>query len=246
MEADDLNLLPGVPAVYVRHRLAKAGGKELRGNFFSIDSSAALAVNAFAWFHAHPGRLPLIPGLETTGWPPVRIDVERCLRFPWRGGKHPWLDACLETLSTLIGIESKRHEPFRDEKKVEFSGAYDRRVWGDYMGPFEAMRDSLRTRPDTFQHLDAAQLVKHAFGLITQSKKIEKRPILVYLYAEPSRWPETAIALHRLEIDQFARSVSGAAVAFISARWSDWLKTWKSAGTDVAEHACRISERFDV
>lgn len=45
------------------------------------------------------------------------------MRFPWAGGRHPWLDAAVETERYLIGVESKRFEPFRDAKSVRLSDA---------------------------------------------------------------------------------------------------------------------------
>jgi len=46
------DFLPGVPSDYVLSRLAKARGHEIsHGKLVSSNSSAALAVNTFAWFH---------------------------------------------------------------------------------------------------------------------------------------------------------------------------------------------------
>jgi len=245
----DLNLLPGVPEEYVRQRLAAAGGKEVEsGKFTSRDSSAALAVNAFAWFHDRPGRLPVIPETEAAGWPATRVEVEYCARFPWRGGRHPWLDALIQTPTHILGVESKRHEPFRDAKKVCLSEAYDRPVWGVGMGPYERMRDRLRSGEAKFQHLDAAQLVKHAFGLVTEAgRKDGRKPVLLYLYDEPSRWPWEGIELHRQEVDQFGTAVDDAAVGFVAVRWRDWPDGWAATGDpEVIGHGVRLGERFGL
>ena len=118
-----LDLLPGVPESYVLARLSAAAGEELKsGKFASPDSSAALAVNTFGWFHERPHLLPPFPGLNAT-YPARTVDVEACVRFPWRGGRHPWLDALLTTSSAFIGVESKRFEPFRDKKSIDLSAA---------------------------------------------------------------------------------------------------------------------------
>ena len=247
--SDELELLPGVPEDYVRVRLSAAGGKEIEsGKFTSPDSSAALAVNAFAWFHQQPELLPSIPGTEAAGWPPERVEIEYCVRFPWSGGRHPWLDAFVETATYIIGVESKRHEPFRDAKHVSLSEAYDRPVWGKRMGPYEAMRDQLRSGGTRFLHLDAAQLVKHALGLFTEaSRRARKDPILVYLYAEPSCWRADAIARHRDEVVAFTRTMDGAAVRFTPVRWRDWLATWTvQDNAALAAHRQRLTERFDL
>ena len=68
---------------------------------------------------------------------------------------------------------------------VSFSEAYLRPVWGPAMGPFEKMRDELKSGQRQFVFLNAPQLVKHAFGLRTQANKSGKLAKLVYLHAEP-------------------------------------------------------------
>lgn len=239
------DFLPGVPADQVRAAFDRAGGAEIAsGKFASPESSAALAANGLGWFLDRPAALPPFPGLEDLDWPATRVELERRMRFPWPGGRHPWLDAAVETAAHLIGVESKRHEPFRDAKLADFSAAYDRDVWGADMGPWTAMRDRLRAAPAAFRHLDAAQLVKHAFGLVTEARRIAKTPVLLYLYAEPGDRPAPlgAFARHRAEVDAFAAAVAGAAVRFAACRWTDWLDgfTGKAGG-----HARRVRDRFD-
>ncbi|HXX92750.1 MAG TPA: hypothetical protein VEN81_03900 [Planctomycetota bacterium] len=247
----ELNLLPGVDPDYVRARLSAAGGDEIdSGKFSSDDSSAALAVNAFAFYHGErAGILPPLPGTEDRGWPATQVDVEFCARFPWAGGRHPWLDALVVTSTHILGIESKRHEPFRDKKKVSLSAAYGRKVWGDGMGSFEAMRDLLRSGELRYEHLDATQLVKHAFGLVTESKRSQgKHPVLVYLYEEPKKHSsEAKIKLHREEIASFQKAVAGAAVSFVPVRWRDWLVLWLDSPIEaVRGHGAQVRRRFDI
>jgi hypothetical protein len=239
--------LPGVPEHQVRTALAKAGGNEIEsGKLDSPESSAALAVNAFGWFIERPDDLPPFPGLADLGWPAVRVDVERQMRFPWRGGRHPWLDAVVETSSYVIGIESKRFEPFRDTKTVNLSDAYNRDVWGEQMTPFTAMRDRLRAGDGAYHHLDAAQLVKHAFGLVSEGRRVGKAPVLLYLYAEPS-WrgakpiPAASITRHRAEIAEFAAAVARAEVRFAACSWREWLAGWTD---DARDHADALIARF--
>lgn len=244
----NLNLLPGVPPGYVQLRLSAAAGEELNsGKFVSPDSSAALAVNCFGWFHPRPHLLPPFPNLNAT-YPPASVDVEACVRFPWSGGRHPWLDALVITSADLIGVESKRYEPFRDRKKVDLSDAYDRPVWGDAMAPFEELRDALRAGAITYQLLDAAQLVKHAFGLTTQARRVGLKPTLVYLFAEPSTLaerplPEEARRVHREEIKDFASRVEGADVTFHALSYREWIATWADA-TEVIEHGRAVLAAF--
>lgn len=239
--------LPGVPEHLVRAALTRAGGNEIEsGKLDSPESSAALAVNAFGWFIERAGDLPPFPSLADLNWPAVRVDVERQMRFPWRGGRHPWLDAVVETDSHVFGVESKRFEPFRDAKSVNLSDAYDRDVWGDRMAPFTAMRDRLRADGGGYRHLDATQLVKHAFGLVTEGRRLGKAPVLLYLYAEPTYRgatpiPAMAIERHRAEIADFAAAVTGAKVRFAACSWREWLSGWTD---DARDHADALIARF--
>lgn len=245
----DPQFLHGVPASHVLARLAKAGGKEVEsGKLSSPESSAALAVNCFGWFIERPEQLPPLKGLETAGVPEL-VDVEFCARFPWAGGRHPWLDAVVQTPTTLIGIESKRFEPFRDVKSVSLSDAYDRDVWGGSMKGYERMRDRLRSGEERFVRLDAAQLVKHAFGLVTEGRRRNRKPALFYLFAEPAARNGRAIApddlaRHRDEIARFAEAVVGDEVTFQSASYREWLGSWHQLDRNVAAHAQAIMELF--
>lgn len=240
----ELDLLPGIPEDLVRAAFARAGGDELRsGKFANPQSSAALAANGFGWFLERPDQLPPFPGLEDLDWPARTVAIERQMRFPWRGGRHPWLDAAVETETYLIGIESKRYEPFRDRKVVKLSDAYDRDVWGEGMQGWCAMRDTLRRNPRRYRHLDAAQLVKHAFGLVSEGRRIWKVPVLLYLYAEPAdaRGGIDAFAEHRTELADFSGSVSKSNVRFAACTWRDWLGLFEGR---TADHANRLIERF--
>lgn len=243
------DFLPGVPVDHVLRRLGEAAGDEVAsGKFASPESSAALAVNCFGWFIPRPERLPVLPGLEAVGKPRL-VDVEFCARFPWSGGRHPWLDAVVQTDTHLIGIESKRFEPFRDRKKVSLSAAYDRDVWGSDMKRYEQMRDDLRAGGHAFVHLDAVQLVKHAFGLVTTARRRGLEPALFYIFAEPHERDGRQIApeahrQHRAEIDVFAKAVAGDEVRFASASYRDWLASWDQTDAELVAHRGAVLERF--
>lgn len=227
----DPAFLPGVPAEAVLAALRRSPGSELAsGKFDSPESSAALVANAFGWFLDRPSALPPLTGVPMGQ--PEAVEIEAEMRFPWSGGRHPWLDAVISTPTTLVGVESKRYEPFRPGKSAGFSEAYDSRDWGKGMARFTAMRRALTGGTQTFRHLDAVQLVKHAYGLRTQGVKRARGAVLVYLYAEPALWasgkpvsPE-AITRHRAEVADFARAVRGDDVTFVALRWADLLDQW--------------------
>lgn len=241
--------LPGVPAEHVLQRLEAAGGNEIAsGKLTHPESSAALAANAFGWFIPSPELFPALSGTEYAG-AAQQIEVEYSARFPWSGGRHPWLDAAVITETHLIGVESKRHEPFRDTKAASFAPAYARPVWRENMERFGQMRIALQSGAVTFRHLDAAQLVKHAYGLVTEARRLGKRPVLFYIYAEPGSRagvpiPQAQITLHRDEIMAFAREVAGDEVEFASSNYQTWFSGWKDTG--VAKHAEKLRSTFDV
>lgn len=218
-----MTILAHLDSDHIQQAYAKAGGNEIAsGKFASPESSAALAANMFGYFRneAEISSFPRSGHFSFLTSPVERVDLERSLRFPWSGGRHPWLDAALETKDWLVGIESKRYEPFRDIKSNGFSEAYDRAVWGPQMQRYSGLKDAIKVGKARFRFLDAVQLIKHAFGIRTQAVKAGKRAALVYLYAEPREYPdgrtidEADIASHREEIDRFARVVEGAEVRF--------------------------------
>lgn len=234
--------LSGVPAEAVLAALRRAPGNEVdSGKFGSPDSSAALVANTFGWFLGRATMLPPLPGVPMG--PPEEVQIEAEVRFPWSGGRHPWMDALITTPTTLVGIESKRYEPFRPRKTPVFSEAYDSRDWGKGMARFTAMRKALTEGQQTFLHLDAVQLVKHAYGLKTQSLKRARGAVLVYLHAEPQTWGNgkpvdpKAIARHRSEVTSFARAVKGDDVTFVALTWAELLTQWSRIPALVAHTA---------
>ena len=178
--------LPGVPGEEIEKTFNAAAGNEIEsGKFDSPESSAALAANTFGFFLNRAWDLPLLPECDQWKGSAVSLALEKTVRFPWRGGLHPVLDALVITPSKLIGIESKRFEPFRRNKKASFSCAYWRQVWGKRMKGYENVRDKLHKNERHFEHLDATQLVKHAFALRTQiqpGRKFEDRKATLFYY----------------------------------------------------------------
>ena len=249
--------LPGVPGAEIESILNAAPGNEIgTGKFDSPASSAALAVNAFGFFLRRASYLPALPGCRAEIWPARSLFIEAGLRFPWRGGCHPVLDCLVETPSALIGIESKRFEPFRARKPPSLSAAYWRLVWGDRMGGFERIRDGMRDHPEHFTRLDAAQLFKHAFALRSEVHRRKRppalRPILFYLYAEPEVWPasgkavdEQAKARHRDEIETFGATVVDDEVSFVPCPWRRLLEAWVDQPEDrIRAHAHAVIGQF--
>ena len=246
--------LPHLDRVSIERAYRKAAGNELdSGKILSPESSAALVANAFGFFIDVPQRLPPLPGTEDFGWPAASVQLEASVRFPWRGGRHPWLDVLVETDSYLIGIESKRFEPFRSGKKPSLSEAYWRKVWGQQMTQVEAMRDSLRGGDVSLDALDATQLVKHMFGLRSECHRREplKKSVLIYLYAEPTSWPDgrsidsSQRERHATCVGRFAARIAGAEVGFYPLTYTRLLASWAaSPNLALRRHADAMDRHF--
>jgi len=231
-------LMPHLPVDEILNEIAQAPGDEIGSRKFeSAESSAALAANAFGLFINDNAPLPALPELENYNWPAISVGLEKQLRLPWRGGRHPCFDVLVRTSDALIGIESKRYEPFRPRKTSEMSAAYDRDVWGTRMRGYQAVRDACRSTPRHFLRLDACQLVKHSLGLLSQSRRSDdqrRKPVLMYLYAEPSHWPSgkevaaTDIERHRKEIAEFHEQVHGDEVQFVPIPYKSLLFAWSN------------------
>ena len=241
-----MTFLPGVPKEHVRYRLRQAARDGIGSDRLEHpESSAALAVNAFGWFIPRPQSLPILPGTEEAG-AATRIEVAYCARFPLGGRKHPWLHAVVTTDTHLIGVVSKRCEPFRDAPRAQFGPAYQRTGRGADMQRWHLVRDGLRDGRIVYQHLDAAELVIHAYGLHSEARRLRKAAQLHYIYAEPSGHSGGAIPAadlwqHRAEIADFAARVAGDDVGFSSCSYREWLETCEGPARD---HALNVANTF--
>lgn len=246
-------LLPHLPHDAILAALSNSAGDELEAKFSNPESSAALAVNTLGFFLNSAPAFPALACLNDCDWPALEAGVEQEMRFPWSGGRHPWLDAVIRTKSFLIGVESKRYEPFRPRKAVDFSWKYSEHDWGARMQPFAEMRDALLSGDAIFKHLDAVQLVKHAFGLQTQAAREGRKAILLYLHAAPERWPDermieaAQIERHAAEIEKFSQAVARAEVDFRSCSYRALLVAMsESVDMGVRDHAAAVRGKYGV
>jgi hypothetical protein len=246
----DLPLLPGVPADLIRAIYGSAPGNEIAsGKFLSPESSAALVANTFGPFLNEPLTLPCPMPELVRFWPPRSVALEGLVRFPWAGGRNPCLDVLIHTDNAVIGIESKRYEPFRGKQAPQISATYWRPVWGERMRGYEAVRDGLKTGALRFRHFDAAQLIKHALGLRAEALRqhAPREAVLVYLHADPPAWPNGRMisaqerAAHRNEIKLFASYVESDEVAFLAVDYTTMLDHWHTASHNlVRDHVERV------
>ena len=250
--------LPGVPGQEIEQILNAAPGNEITsGKFDNPASSAALATNTFGFFLNRAKDLPPLPDCNWVAWPAGSLALEATVHFPWKCGRHPVLDCLVTTPSALIGIESKRFEPFRKKSPGSLSNAYWRPVWGDDMTGFKEIRGNLRENSNLYDFVNAAQLFKHAFALRTavhnrSTEYYGLTPVLMYLYAEPNIWPKdnklvdpAQKAKHRKEIAHFASVVEGDEVVFVSCSYSRLLEDWSHHKDHrIRAHADAVTHRF--
>ncbi|EEW24764.1 hypothetical protein [Rhodobacter ferrooxidans] len=241
------DFLPDLPVEAILASLARAPGNALKsGKFDGPESSQALVANAFGWFLHRPEALPPLPGVPSSRVEQVSLQAE--MRYPWSGGRHPWLDVGVMTHTTLIGVVAKRYEPFRPGKHSDFAEIPAQADWGPGMARYRQLQRDLQAGAG-FAALDAVQLVKAAYGLRTRAEKAARGAVLVYLYAEPPAWASgkpvdpALIARHRLEVARFGKAVAGDTVVFAGLRWGDQLAQWAGVPA-LAAHVAALQTRF--
>jgi hypothetical protein len=249
------NLLPGIDPQWCEAELEEGAGKELAGKFRAAYSSSALAVNTFA-------RLKTACRDLTVG------DWSGCEFFRFEAkcpagiiGRHglespPHLDLLArsapseppgERTCSMLAIESKCTEHLKS-RKPKFSPAY-----GEYIREGDARRKSpwfelmQQMRATDYCHLDAAQLIKHAFGLVHSFPDCDVT--LLYLYWEPKNADDLSeFKDHQDEIRRFEEQVKGSAPLFrpMSYRelWEDWSRTLSPPW--LREHVKALRDRYDV
>ncbi|KMK66146.1 hypothetical protein [Puniceibacterium sp. IMCC21224] len=215
------NLLPLVSPADFEADLEAGDGNELATKFRAAHSSSALAVNCFAPFRSRLSDLVLPLGQDFT-----RLQFERKCPTGLRGGRAPNLDLVLEGATSVVGVESKLTEML-GRHRAAFSDAYRDQIT-DFRRTQGYFREMLRLReaPDSYARLDAAQLIKHAFGL---ARCFGDRPVtLLYLYWEPAN-PECdpIFAAHRREIAEFADRVADATPTFAALSYPELWAFWQ-------------------
>lgn len=235
-------LLPLVSVEDFEADLDAGDGNELETKFRAAHSSSALAVNCFAPFRTRVDDLGMPMG---SGFADLRF--ERKCPTGLRGGRAPNLDVVLSGPDHVVGVESKLTEYLTRHRAI-FSPAYakqirDKRRDGGYFR--EMLR--LMEAPETYVWLDAAQLIKHAFGLARTFP--DQEVTLLYLYWEPAnaeRSPE--FARHRDEIAAFAERIAGSTPTFAALSYPELWQFWQQSGPAdwLVRHLGDLRARYSV
>lgn len=243
----DSNLVPGVERSMFEVELSQAAGSELQGKggqppkFHAAYSSAALAVNCFGPWKKDPKELELA---GVTDFDSLRFEAAcdhgLLSRVP------PHLDVLATAGDTVVAVESKCTE-FLSPKTAKFSPQYESLVETLFEPPWLETYRALQNNPKLYQHLDAAQLVKHYLGL--RNVFGGKDVTLLYLYWEPSNADEISeFRRHREEIATFADRVSGAAIRFAAESYLELWASWEERNTPrwLIGHIEQLKARYNL
>jgi len=235
------NLLPMVLPEDFEADLSAGDGNELQTKFRAAHSSSALAVNCFAPFRRGIGDLAMPVGAAFD-----QLQFERKCPTGLRGGRSPNLDVLLSGPTGVVGIESKLTE-YLVRHRAAFSPAYAEQI-RDGRRDHGYFREMIRlmSAPDSYVWLDAAQLIKHAFGLARTFR--DRSTTLLYLFWEPQN-PDACpeFAAHRAEIAAFAERVAGAGPSFVAMSYPELWETWAQTGPVwLTSHLAELRARYLV
>ena len=235
------NLLPGVHPADFEADLRQGRGNELEGKFRAAHSSSALVVNCFAPFRERTEQLRLG---TFAGFNSLRFEAKCPTGL---GGTPPHLDVLVDGAERVVGIESKCTE-FLSPHTAGFAPAYRNRL--DFAlreGGWFAEMLRLHETPAAYRWLDAAQLIKHAFGL---ARTYSGRPsVLLYLFWESANAGKFSVFQeHRREIAEFDDRVQGSSPGFAAMSYNELWSEWADADPPawLAEHLARLRARYDV
>ncbi|MBZ5703472.1 MAG: hypothetical protein LAN84_16685 [Acidobacteriia bacterium] len=237
------NLIEGVRLDDFESDLRQGDGNELEGKFRAAHSSSALAVNTFAPFKANATalRFPGIGGFAS-------VHFERKCPHGLVGRRSPNLDVLADGPNGVVAVESKCLEILTPHK-AKFAPAYEDEI-KDERRRTAWFREMTRLveKPHTYRWLDAAQLVKHAFGL-AYGEFVNRRVTLLYLYWEPSN-PEAypTFAEHRAEVTRFAASIIGGGPEFVAMSYPELWRWWEAHPEPewLPTHVGRLRARYGV
>jgi hypothetical protein len=236
------NLIEGVRLEDFEADLLQGDGNEMGGKFRAAHSSSALAVNTFAPFKTHLDALRLPGGDGFTS-----LHFEGKCPHGLVGRRSPNLDVLAEGPSCVVAVESKLLEPLA-RHVAKFSPAYCKQI-RDHRRETEWFREMVRIVKEEHKYrwLDAAQLVKHAFG-ITHTFR-DKPATLLYLFWEPSNaGAHPFFAEHRAEVTRFADSVAGGGPEFIAMSYPELWRSWDAHPDTkwLRTHVGRLRARYGV
>jgi hypothetical protein len=245
------NMLPSIHPNWekIKTDLSQGSGNEIQsGKFNSIASSSALGVNAFGVFYE--------PNFMT--WPTIKSQKFSNPAFEKKlsnglQGTNSNLDIFFENDNSVLAIECKFLETL-GVKKPKFSDQYlnikDSRKNSKW---FQLMLDLLNGKV-TFRYLDAAQLIKHYFGLAHEYAGSDLDLEIGYVFWEPDEngaAPGPVVDLyaeHRKECGRFAELVDGDKVKFSFFSYFELIEYWREdgIGDELEKHFVGFEKKYKI
>ena len=248
------NLLFGIDLDEFRPSFETGAGQELGifrdgvaipGKFCAAYSSSALAVNHFAPFRRR--ELPALGRHRSLRLEGFEVKFPTGLR-----GTPPHLDVLVFSTETRVAIESKCLEYIRaksitalEKTAARLRDKYLTGITGDRRNsPWFAELKELADDPCRYRYLDAAQLIKHALGLLHDPG--DRPTVLLYLYWEPlDAGHELIFADHRNEIASFASRVADKCLRFEAMSYPELWDQWRDCGNRfLDEHVNALRQRY--
>lgn len=203
------------------------------GNSVQRIPPRALAVNTFGPWRTAPGSLT-IGGIS--GFRSIRFEAT-CPIWPSRTPPH--LDLLAEG-DVIVAVESKCTE-WMKPKAALFSDSYEKLRPVDEHSNWAPWFEQMQRVRRHSQLFDAAQVIKHAFGLLSCFGTLDVR--LVYVYWEPRNsgdWPQCR--LHREQADDLAARVRQSTVQLIPMSYRELWDEWQNS----AHHLHYLRKRYDL
>ena len=260
VERIEENLIKGIEERYFEEDLKGGDGNELASKFFSVGSSSALVVNAFAIFKNEKYKNFSIPlGNKHTIPPNSKFCFEKKFNNGLQG-KSPNLDIAFKWDNEILAIEAKLLEPLEKEEK-EFQKAYEEKIVEEEKGKSRRMKSKwgqiLEKRIKEFgtdkkfkkyQYLDDTQLIKHAMGLLHDKETESKKISLCYLYWEPENANEIKeFSEHREEIEAFTKELEGDEyLHFFSLSYDQLWQRWQDSAKELSEHVENLKKWYSL
>lgn len=233
----------------IKANLSQGSGNELQsGKFNSTGSSSALGVNAFGVFYE--------PNFMT--WPTIESEKFTNPTFEKKlsnglHGTNPNLDVFFENDNTALAIECKFLETL-SEKKPKFSDQYLNIKDGRRDSKWFRLMLDLVNEKVTFRYLDAAQLIKHYFGLAHEYDGRDLDLELGYVFWEPIGNGNVSgpvidlYAEHRKECERFAEIVTGDEVMFSFYSYFELIEYWRGngVGDELMEYFAGFEKKYKI
>ena len=234
------NLVSSVETADFEEDLGQGSGNELVGKFRAAHSSSALAVNCFGPFKR---RLSDLRVCGSEGFTSLRFEKKCPTGLK---GTSPNLDVLIERADRVVAIESKCTEHLSTHT-ARFAASYEIRIL-DTRRESAWFREMLRLieAPRAYRCVDAAQLIKHALGLMHGYH--DRRVTLLYLYWEPLNAGDYPVfEEHRSETAAFGERVAGSDLAFEAMTYNDLWSSWEeTAAPWLGAHLRDLRSRYAV